>query len=679
MQRPSTGYSRTSRALVPVTRRRPPPQIYLGSASPRLGGLYQRDHIEARHGVRLRWLMSTCLAGAVGVGAFAAVIYGSSDKTHQGEGFLPNLEQLTRSPLQPLKRLVTPKPAAGLNWVLPKQDRLKTGAAMYSARHIIHDRIPLRRGQRDYIQIKPYIRIVARLSAASQVASLNVPPFNPFKLYANSAPIRAAGSGEGINGKANDGQVAVNVVELLGGILPGSDGQELSVGEVQKIVTVAHHDAAPKPVTPALATTPAPLDQPKKLVANPPEPSASQTVLVRTLHGRADDDAAREIRTARLKSGQTLASILSKMGVEDWQARKMVETTRRMLPGQSLTANDILIVALQPSPIDTRRMEPVVLTVRKSDKSHRVTVVRNDGGEYVGFSNATPRSLSASAKGINAGAEQATVYASLYRAALTQRIPPGTITRILRIHAYTTDFRQIVKAGDSIEFFFDLKEDDKGADSPPGELLVTTIKSSGRSKRFYRFRTNDGHVDFYDERGRNSKKFLMRKPIKSAQARLTSGYGMRKHPLLGTRRMHTGIDWAAPYGTPILAAGNGTIEEARWRSGNGRYIRIRHANGYKTSYSHMRRFAAGVSKGVKVRQGQVIGYVGTTGLSSGPHLHYEIFVNNSFVNPLRIHVPRGRRLKGKELTEFQKERKRLEALMRRRPIMTRVAQAGKLK
>ncbi len=676
MQRQGSGHSRNARALVPVIRRRPPPQIYLGSASPRLGGLYQRDHIEARHGVRLRWLVSTCLAGAVGVGAFAAVIYGSSDSTRRAEGFLPTLQRLSRSPLQPLKRLVVPKTAAGLNWVLPRQDRLKTASSMYSARHIIHDRIPLRRGQRDYIQIKPYIRIVARLSVASQVAGLQVPPFNPFKLYASSAPIRAAGSAG--PEAAAEGQVAVNVVELLGGILPGNDGQELSAREVLKIVALARDDAIPRSAAVALA------QEKNTQPANPTTPPAAAsavapnaTVLRRTLHGRAGDDAGREIRTAVLKTGQTLLSMLSSMGVEHWQARKMVETTRRLLPGQSLSASDILIVALQPSPTDTRRMEPMVLTVRSASKKHRVTVVRNDGGEYIGFSKATPRSLAASAKGVNAAARQATVYASLYRAALVQRIPTTAIMRILRIHAYTTDFRQIVKVGDSVEFFFDLKEDDKGADSPPGELLVTSIKSGGRTHRFFRYRTHDGTVDFYDERGQNSKKFLMRKPIKGVQARLTSGYGMRKHPLLGTRRMHTGIDWAAPYGTPILAAGNGTIEEARWRSGNGRYIRIRHANGYKTAYSHMKRFAAGVSKGVKVRQGQVIGYVGSTGLSSGPHLHYEIFVNNSFVNPLRIHVPRGRRLRGKALAEFQKERRRLETLMRRRPIMTRVAQAGK--
>jgi murein DD-endopeptidase MepM/ murein hydrolase activator NlpD len=176
-------------------------------------------------------------------------------------------------------------------------------------------------------------------------------------------------------------------------------------------------------------------------------------------------------------------------------------------------------------------------------------------------------------------------------------------------------------------------------------------------------------VDYYDKDGNNSRKFLMRKPIRG-DLRLTSGFGVRYHPLLGIRKMHTGVDWAAPVGTPILAAGSGTIEEARHKSYNGNYVRIRHANGYQTAYSHMVRIAPGVKEGMKIRQGQIIGYVGSTGLSSGPHLHYEVLINTRFVDPLSIQVPRERKLAGRDLTEFQRERARIEELMRRAPVMT---------
>ena len=154
--------------------------------------------------------------------------------------------------------------------------------------------------------------------------------------------------------------------------------------------------------------------------------------------------------------------------------------------------------------------------------------------------------------------------------------------------------------------------------------------------------------------------------------RTTSGFGLRFHPLFNDRRMHTGIDWSGAIGTPIVAAGSGVIEEALYKGGNGKYVRIRHANGYQTAYSHMSGFARGVEPGAKVRQGQIIGFLGNTGYSTGPHLHFEILVNSRFVDPLSIQVPRERQLTGKLLADFQKERGRIDELMRRPPVMTQV-------
>jgi murein DD-endopeptidase MepM/ murein hydrolase activator NlpD len=189
--------------------------------------------------------------------------------------------------------------------------------------------------------------------------------------------------------------------------------------------------------------------------------------------------------------------------------------------------------------------------------------------------------------------------------------------------------------------------------------------------KYYRFRTPDGVIDFYNPQGSNSRKFLMRKPISAG--RFTSGFGYRRHPLLGINKMHTGVDWAAPVGTPIFAAGNGSIEMAGRHGGNGNYIRIRHGNGYKTAYSHMSRFAPGMKAGAKIRQGDLIGYVGSTGMSTGPHLHYEVLINSRFTNPLKLHVPRSRQLNGRLLAEFRKEMTRIDELMHRSPVKTRVA------
>ena len=168
----------------------------------------------------------------------------------------------------------------------------------------------------------------------------------------------------------------------------------------------------------------------------------------------------------------------------------------------------------------------------------------------------------------------------------------------------------------------------------------------------------------------------MRRPVRGEDVRLTSGFGVRRHPILQIPKMHTGVDWACAFGTPIMAAGNGVIEEAGRKGEYGNYVRIRHANGYKTAYGHMSRFGAGVSEGVKVRQGQIIGYVGSTGISSGPHVHFEVLVNNSFVDPNSIQVPREQQLNGRALVEFQKERVRIDELMRRNPVSTKVASAS---
>jgi murein DD-endopeptidase MepM/ murein hydrolase activator NlpD len=203
--------------------------------------------------------------------------------------------------------------------------------------------------------------------------------------------------------------------------------------------------------------------------------------------------------------------------------------------------------------------------------------------------------------------------------------------------------------------------------------MFAALITGGETRKYYRFQTHDdGIVDYYDETGKSAKKFLTRKPV--ADGILRSGFGGRNHPLLGYYKLHTGVDWAAPLGTPIYASGNGTVDKVGWESGYGKYIRLRHANGYETAYGHMTAFARSIQSGARVRQGQVIGYVGSTGLSTGPHVHYEILLNGRFVDPLRVRLPRGRALEGLLLANFEKERDRFEDIARR--ANSRVAQSG---
>jgi murein DD-endopeptidase MepM/ murein hydrolase activator NlpD len=260
------------------------------------------------------------------------------------------------------------------------------------------------------------------------------------------------------------------------------------------------------------------------------------------------------------------------------------------------------------------------------------------------------------------------IYNSLYHGALAQGVLPETVQTVLRLHAYEADFRRRARGSDALEMFFDVKDEDKGADGTLGELLLTSMTVSGTTQRFYRFKDLEGSVDYYDANGNNSRRFLLRKPVRSDDVRLTSGFGIRFHPLLNQRKLHAGVDWAGPVGTPIVAAGNGTIEEAGYKGQYGNYVRIRHANGYQTAYGHMKNVATGISAGMRIRQGHVIGYIGSSGLSSGPHLHYEVLVGNRWVDPLAIQVPREKRLSGRQLAAFQRERVRIDDLMRQPPV-----------
>ena len=371
-----------------------------------------------------------------------------------------------------------------------------------------------------------------------------------------------------------------------------------------------------------------------------------------------------------------LARILSRLGAEPWQARAMADASRSALPDQQLQLGMEVHVILLPSVVRPNRMTPSRISVYSETHEHRVTVMRNAAGEFTASATPVDRRIVNAETSDDDTMTTSSLYAALHQTAEKQGVDRDTILQILRIHAYETDFRQRVRPGDGFEFFFDIRDEEKGADGSLGELLATSITAGGETRKFYRFRSPDGGMDYYDENGDTSRKFLMRRPVRSDDVRITSGFGVRRHPILQTPRMHTGVDWACAPGTPIMAAGHGVIEEADRKGEYGNYIRIRHANGYKTAYGHMSKFAPGMAPGTKVRQGQIIGYVGSTGLSSGPHVHYEVLVNNTFVDPTTLQVPRERQLSGLLLAEFQRERQRIDDLMRRNPVSTRMANAA---
>ena len=665
----------TARRISGTAHQRPRglPNVYRGGTRRTLRDIYEADHAESRTGGRFRWLVSTCLAAAVGAVAIFVVIYGSADRKPGGEDFLPDFKPLLEDTEQ---ALLSPQPrrSEGLNWAVPRSDRLQITIGSTSTRFLIHETVKQRRGGREYIQAKPYLRIAARLSGVTPRYADEIPPFNPLKLYANSQPIRSDEDDDGVVAPRSD--VSVKVVELLGGILPGEDGQELDSREVADIVerakeaeAEAEAEAKQLAENPGFGAVEAGADQSSSPKEEPAPPNTTVAAKSHENDIGLDELEGAEVRVVKVGRGDTLTKILTKTGADTWHARAMVEAARGIFPESLLAPGHEVRITLVPSLTQQNRMEPARFSVFSDGHEHKVTVTRNEAGEFV--ARGTPfddKKLALESLGDSDRTQSASLYSSVYQASLMQHVPSETILQIMRIHAYETDFRRRLRAGDAIELFFDVKED-AGPDAPPGELLYSSINAGGDVTRFYRFRTPDGVVDYYDDQGNNSKKFLMRRPVRAQDIRLTSGFGVRFHPLLNERKMHTGVDWAAPPGTPVLAAGSGVTEEAGRKGQYGNYIRIRHANGYHTAYGHMIRLSDGVAPGVKVRQGQIIGFVGATGMASGPHLHYEVLVNTRFVDPLSIQVPRERKLSGKQLAEFQKERARIDDLMRRAPVM----------
>jgi len=643
--------------------------------------MYAVDHAEPRREGRFRWLMSTCLAATVGAVAIVVVIFGSADQETAQDGIVPALERLRESAAAPpLEALL--RRDDGLKWASPKVDRLQVMSGTKSTRYIIHEQQRQKRGGREYIYAKPYVRIVEHLAPVPGDSADQIPPFNPFKLYADNKPIGTdEDEASGAPQSAVRRDIVVRVEDLLSGVLTKDDGQDLDDQEVTEIVQrfeAAEIEAASKPPEVGEATLPQggtdDLLGADQQQAAPDAVPPNTTVLAKS--GQDDDAGSSDIDALKptvrvVQDGQKLSQLLAEAGAAPWQVREMVEAMKPVIAEKAVQPGWEVHIALAPSLTLQNRMEPVRFSIFDEGHAHKVTVTRNDAGQFVASATPTDESnLVRQALNEASGAPlTSSLYASLYYASQQENIPPETIQDILRVHVYQTDFRKRLKSGDTCEMFFDLK-DEGGTDGPPGELLYTAITTGNATRRYYRFRTADGRIDYYDAQGSNAKKFLMRQPVRADDVRLTSGFGLRRHPLLGEYKMHTGVDWASPTGTPVLAAGNGTIEEVGRKGFNGNYIRIRHANGYQTAYSHMSRFAAGAAPGVKVRQGQVIGYIGATGMASGPHLHFEVLVNNQFVNPLSIEEGRERRLQGKELAVFQKERTRIDDLMRRTPVLT---------
>ena len=250
------------------------------------------------------------------------------------------------------------------------------------------------------------------------------------------------------------------------------------------------------------------------------------------------------------------------------------------------------------------------------------------------------------------------IKSSLYSAAIKSGIEPNIIVEFARIFGFEVDFQRDIRKGDWFEILYERFEDDNNVVQDTGKIIYASMFVNGAEINLYNFKDGSGDIGFYNIKGKSIVKSLMKTPINGA--RLSSSFGMRKHPILGYNKMHKGTDFAAPSGTPIMASGAGKVIRARWCGGGGNCVKIKHNSTYQTVYAHMKSFARGIKEGRRVKQGQIIGYVGSTGLSTGPHLHYEVIVNGRKVNSQRLKLPSGKILKGNVREEFELKRIKID-------------------
>lgn len=664
-----------ARPLATARRREPVLAGFDLGLDPPLGLEGERHEPIDRRLVSLRWLAGTILTGFAGAGLIGSAMYAALDR-QSSFAEPPELTGVARKETA-AGELVNPK----------KADRILKSVDIVAAKQSFRTPTTVQVGDKEVVRVKSFTRVSTTLLLASAGFSDDVPPFNPLRLLNND---RGPAEQPVETGPVQDDAEVSFVTRDLSTLDVKPTGASLTLDEVQAQVAEHVRNAASAGARPPLAipsqlllmrTSRASLDTPNALgyasdgtgiIAAPfssievrmvPE---NVTPLPRSTGAKGSDE-----RLFMVHRGESLEDVLRNAGIDRDQARAIVAAVDAPR-GQPAVLEGERIKVLFLDMDGEGHMQAARIAIYHDDKV-KVALALDDSGRYVQVSHAEIAQPDRKTKSDDeddddeADDGRMRLYDSLYETALKQGLPASSIDALVRIFSNDVDFQRPVTAGDSFDAFF---EDSDETDQH--DVLFASITAHGETFHYYRYQTDDG-VDYYDDNGRSTRKFLVRQPI--ATGRLTSGFGGRFHPILGYTRMHTGVDWAAPIGTPIFAAGNGTIIKAGRESGYGNRVEIQHANGYITTYNHMTGFARGISEGVKVKQGQVVGFLGMTGLATGPHLHYEVIVNGHFVDPLRVKLARTKELDGRAIAQFKREKDRIDSLVAKAPNAPQVAAA----
>lgn len=402
---------------------------------------------------------------------------------------------------------------------------------------------------------------------------------------------------------------------------------------------------------------------------------------------RAKPRSSIETRTVTLDAGDTLAGALENAGISADDANAAIAAMSQVVSPRSLRAGLAFDITFNTKPdvgttnnpasddsadsaAQASKGEPIVrlLNIKFSPSiEHDVTISRSADGTFTA-TDAVKKLVS------HVHRAGAAIDGSLYLSAMRAGIPTDVVAELIKMFSYKVDFQRDLHPGDSFEVFYDYYYTPEGQAVKNGNISYAVMRLGGKQIVLYRYQPDpNSPAEYFDATGESAKGMLMKTPVDGA--RITSGFGMRFHPVLGYSRMHKGVDFGVPIGTPVMAAGSGTIAFMGWESGYGRFVLVNHGNGFATAYGHLSRFAPGLHVGSRVGQAQVIAYSGNTGLTTGPHLHYEIREHNQQVNPLSVKMAQGRKLSGKELRTFQAERLKIDDQMASTKLETKVADA----
>jgi murein DD-endopeptidase MepM/ murein hydrolase activator NlpD len=632
------------------------------------GGLVDRRRLS------VQWFCGTILTGLCGAALMGGAVFASLDGETNFAAAPERVEMALRGAI------------AGIGGRLSgihKTDRLAAVSEPSVARQLVRVPISTRVRERELVRTRSFVRVSGNLSLSLSELSANIPPFNPQKLLtdgvANSddAPTAAEPDAEvsfvtcdflasGPKGKVSSAVCDLN--SLLSKVKPSTQlPPDDVINRVRDVASktatsstfLANADAS---ATPGIKFNYAAEGDTDPYIGFEARVVPENITLLPKASGNTDWSEHLVI----VKKSETVGSILRELGAVPDEIKGILAVLGARAREGGVREGQKLRVLTAATGLG--HMQPLRIII-SGDAGVEAAVALSDTGKYVpvDIRNVDTETAEGDEEAGEDDGSGVRLYQSIYETALRNNVPNPVIEELIRIYSYDVDFQRKVQAGDSFDVLYSDDENNEGRN----EVRYVSLTVGGETKRYYHYQTaDDGTYDYYDETGKSAKKFLVRKPVPIGIMR--SGFGERNHPLLHYMKTHTGVDWAAPFGTPIFAAGNGVIDEIGVKGGYGKYVRIRHANGYQTAYGHMTAFARGLNVGSRVRQGQIIGFVGSTGLSTGAHVHFEILINDRFVNPMTVKLPRGRVLDGTSLAVFEKGREQLDALMAQVP--GRVAQ-----